>query len=112
MHNSKTGKTFNPNITDDQHQLLQFILCQYLPKNSEVWIFGSRATQSTKPYSDLDLFIKSQEKINETALTQCAFALEESYLPYKVDLLAWSQIKPALQKIIADGPHFILFTVK
>lgn len=111
MSNSSLDKILQPNITDQQLILVQSILCKFLPKNSEVWIFGSRATEKIKPFSDLDLFIKAPEKISDTLLTQCAFALEESDLPYKVDLLDWAQIKPAFQKIIMNRPHFILFTV-
>jgi hypothetical protein len=98
-------------MTNEHLALVQSILCSALPKTSEVWIFGSRATKTVKPFSDLDLFIKSSEEINNAVLAQCAFALEESNLPYKVDLLDWSKINQNFQNIISNNPHFILFTV-
>ncbi len=111
MNNSRTGKAQQPNMRDEHFALVQSILCRTLPKNSEIWIFGSRATEKIKPFSDLDLFIKSHEKISDETLTQCAFALEESNLPYKVDLLDWSKISQNFQNIILNSPHFILFVV-
>ena len=69
--------------------LLQF-LQQFLPEVG-VWAFGSRVKGSARATSDLDLVIFSNpgQKSQVFALQE---ALEESSLPFKVDLLVWDEI--------------------
>lgn len=109
MPNFKADKIPQPNMKADELALVRSILSTSLPKSSEIWIFGSRATQHIKPFSDLDLFIKSLHPISLSLLTQCAFLLEESGLPYSVDLLDWSKISAHFQETILNSPHFLLF---
>ena len=68
------------------------ILKQHIDLNKNVaYIFGSRATQSHRPDSDLDVLIMDTDIPGETvAFLQEAF--EESDLPYKVDLVLRSRI--------------------
>lgn len=77
-------------ISPAQHSLLLQLLQQFLPK-VPVWAFGSRVTASARTYSDLDLvlFAKPAQKPQVFALQE---ALEESNLPFKVDLLIWDEI--------------------
>ena len=99
-----------PNLTEEQSQLVQTILRNHIPKNSEVWVFGSRATPSCKPFSDLDLFLKSAESIDKKIGVECAFAFEESAFPYKVDLVDWEKISPSFREVINNNAHFLWFT--
>jgi predicted nucleotidyltransferase len=52
-----------------------------------VFIFGSRSRGSFKKYSDIDLFVESDSKINNKDLNKVKEYFEESKLPYKVDLV-------------------------
>jgi predicted nucleotidyltransferase len=77
-------------ITPDQKTLLLQYLQQFLP-DVGVWAFGSRTKGMARPTSDLDLvlFINPAQKSQVFALLE---ALEESNLPFKVDLLIWDEI--------------------
>jgi len=77
-------------ITQAQQALLLQLLQQYLP-NVGVWAFGSRVKGCARATSDLDLviFCSPEQKHRVFALQE---ALEESALPFKVDLLIWDEI--------------------
>jgi predicted nucleotidyltransferase len=80
--------------------LLQF-LQQFLP-NAGVWAFGSRVKGNARATSDLDLVIFSSpgQKSQVFALQE---ALEESSLPFRVDLLVWDEIPEAFKANIRQG---------
>lgn len=100
-----------PHLTKDQCVLIESILRHHLPKNTEIWVFGSRTTSHHKPFSDLDLFIKSVSSINKNSLTQCEYTLEASSFPYKVDLLDWSSVNKKFRQVIENNPHFLWFII-
>ncbi len=77
-------------ITPAQQTLLLQMVQQFLP-DVAVWAFGSRVKGNARTTSDLDLvvFAKSSQKPQVFALQE---ALEESNLPFKVDLLIWDDI--------------------
>lgn len=100
-----------PHLSDKQCNLVESLLRHHLPKNTEVWVFGSRTSSHHKPFSDLDLFIKSTSPINKISLIECESALEESSFPYKVDLMDWSCINEEFRQIIAINPHFLWLTI-
>lgn len=55
--------------------------------NAEVWIFGSRARHEHNPTSDIDILYKVTPPLRSALLGKISSALEESRLPYKVDLV-------------------------
>lgn len=77
-------------ITPEQQNVLLQLLQQFLP-NVGVWAFGSRVKGNARLTSDLDLvmFANPPQKPQVFALQE---ALEESNLPFKVDLLIWDEI--------------------
>ena len=77
-------------ITPGQQTLLMQLLQQFLP-NIGVWAFGSRVKGNARPTSDLDLvvFANPLQRSQVFALQE---ALEESNLPFRVDLLIWDEI--------------------
>jgi predicted nucleotidyltransferase len=77
-------------ITPAQQALLLQLVQQFLP-NVAVWAFGSRVKGNAQLTSDLDLVVFTQpsQKPQVFALQE---ALEESNLPFKVDLLIWDDI--------------------
>lgn len=65
------------------------------------YVFGSRAKKQARSLSDLDLCIK--EPISKSDLREIKSMLEDSDLPYKVDLVLWDEISPEFrQKIEKD----------
>ena len=84
-----------PPIVIQSHEWgeLSAILQKYLP-NHKVWAFGSRATGCrVKQYSDLDLAIEGEAM----TLLKAALldeALDESRLPFRVDVVELSHTTP------------------
>ena len=92
---------------DEKHLItIKTILKQFVPKSS-VWIFGSRVTHSAKSYSDLDLVIIGESRISQIIYYQIKDAMEESNLPFRVDVLDWHRISASFQKII-QKKHIVL----
>ena len=58
----------------------------------EVFAFGSRVNGHPKKFSDLDLMIKDRDSFSSEKLATLAEEFSLSDLPFKVDLLLWSEI--------------------
>lgn len=66
-----------------------------------VWAFGSRVKWTSRPDSDLDLvvFATPEQSRSVHALNE---ALEESSLPFRVDVLVWDAISAAFRNNIGN----------
>jgi uncharacterized protein len=83
-----------------QHiELAQTILSTHLPR-AQLQAFGSRTTGKAKPFSDLDLAVLDDARFSDSELATARYALEESALPIRVDLVRWSQLPSALRSVI------------
>ncbi len=70
-----------------------------LPKNTQVWAFGSRVKGANHDASDLDLVLTSAQK-DDFSLEHCfAFkeALQESNIPILIQVLSWWHIPQSFQ---------------
>jgi predicted nucleotidyltransferase len=63
-----------------------------------VFVFGSRAKKTAKPLSDLDLCLK--DNYDKSTIRKLQDAFEESDLPFKVDVVVWSELSDDFQKHI------------
>jgi uncharacterized protein len=86
-------------VTADHLRTVTRILAEHVPA-CEVWAFGSRVTGTAKVYSDLDLAVRGEGKLDGDALRRLKEAFEESELPFRVDVLDWHTISLAFQKVI------------
>ncbi|MDA2935675.1 nucleotidyltransferase domain-containing protein [Patescibacteria group bacterium AH-259-L05] len=76
------------------------IIFQFLdPKVHKVFIFGSRATGKAKKYSDYDIGIWSKKPIPSSTKILIEEALEESDLPYNVDIVDFSFVDKKFKDI-------------
>lgn len=83
---------------EDRHlALIQNILAKY---DYSFFAFGSRVKATHKRFSDLDLFFC--EHIPNKALMQLETELEESDLPFKVDIVNYNNCEADFQKIILN----------
>lgn len=85
-------------ITPNQKDLLQTLLCRYLPE-TVVWAYGSRVTGHSHPASDLDL-VAFASPLQSAAVSGLREALEESNLPFRVDLFVWEQVPESFRATI------------
>lgn len=92
-------------IKPDQRKILLDLLNDYLP-GVTVWVYGSRIRGTARPQSDLDLavFAAAEQKRSVAALKE---ALEESQLPFRVDLFVWDEI-PAQFRDNIQQAHVVL----
>jgi predicted nucleotidyltransferase len=93
-------------LTQTQLETVLSILEAYVP-DFEVRVFGSRYKGNAVKYSDLDLVLVGEKKLDFPALSKIHDAFEESDLPFRVDVLDWNVITPDFQKIIAGGYEII-----
>ena len=83
-------------LTASELQLVRQILATWVP-DRVVWVFGSRATGNAKKYSDLDLAILGETPLSLAQLADLAEAFSLSDLPFRVDLVDWSQANEAIK---------------
>ncbi len=88
-------------VRPDHWQIIRRILRRHVP-GYEVWAFGSRATRTAKPYSDLDLAIISDQPLPLALHAALADNFSESDLPWKVDIVDWATTGEAFRRIIED----------
>ena len=83
-----------------QHlETVRAILRRHLP-GREVWVFGSRATGTAKEYSDLDLVVIGDIPLDLGRLALLEHDLDESDLPFKVDVVDWATASESFRQII------------
>lgn len=89
-------------IEPNHLKIIKNVLQNYLPPNSTVWVFGSRAKNHAKKFSDLDLAIKAPKPLSMSLMAKLNLAFEESLLPYKVDIIDWLTINEAFRNNIIN----------
>ena len=87
-------------ISPGQRKELLGLIHRYLP-NVEVWAFGSRVKWTARSNSDLDL-VAFARSADAGRVSRLAEALEESSLPFRVDLLVWENIPENFQRNIQE----------
>lgn len=93
-------------IDENYLKKIQKIIFNFLdPKEIQAFIYGSRALGFAHRYSDIDIGIIGKKKIPANILSQIDEMLEESDLPYIVEVVDFSNVSKefknlALKKII------------
>jgi len=82
---------FVNNIPKESARAISAILKVHFP-HAQIWLFGSRATGKNRPGSDIDIAIDEGTPIDFSRLAQARDALEESTIPYKVDLVDYTTV--------------------
>ena len=86
-------------ISDAEWIIVRDILQKYVPGVS-VWAFGSRARQTHKPFSDLDIVVVADQPLALSTVAQLSEAFSESDLPWKVDVVDWASIGETFRRHI------------
>ena len=66
-------------------------------RGAEVFLFGSRAKNTNQEFSDIDIAIKCSN-LDFATLAKIRFDLEESNLPYKIDLVDYDDLNQEILK--------------
>jgi len=84
------------NLDDAQKQeVIRF--CKFFIPDAAVYIFGSRAKGTATPRSDLDIALESTNEIPYGKLMQLKDALNNSDLPFHIDVVNWQTIPPSFR---------------
>lgn len=72
----------------DAEEEIKKIIFKYLsPKEYKVFLFGSRAAGYARRFSDWDIGVLGRERIPFGLLAEIEGELEDSYIPYEVDVV-------------------------
>jgi len=67
-------------------------------------LFGSRARRDARAASDIDLAIRAKVRVPADLLAEARQALEDSSVPFRIDLLDYATASPELRRAIdRDG---------
>jgi len=82
------------------NEKIKKIIFQFLnPKEYQVFIFGSRVIGKAKKYSDYDIGIFGKKPVPWHILSAIEEALEESDLPYKIDVVDFHSVASNFKKV-------------
>ena len=86
--------------TEQAEEEIKEIIFRFLDKDEyKVFIFGSRANEQARKYSDYDIGISGSKPLPETTKFMIEEALEKSDLPYKIDIVDFSLVSPEFKKV-------------
>ncbi|HIP11183.1 MAG TPA: hypothetical protein EYG73_00555, partial [Arcobacter sp.] len=98
----------NFDVSTIEYKIIHEILTRQLNLDYKVWVFGSRVKNQVKYNSDLDLAIEYPNKLDIKLLRKIKRELEESKLPFKVDVLdlntATEEFKALIEKDMISFP--------
>ena len=93
-------------ITTEQRKTVLSLLEKHLP-NTTVWVYGSRVKWTTHTQSDLDMVVFATPEQNSQVF-DLREALEESNLPFRVDLFVWDDVPERFRKHIKQD--YVVFS--
>lgn len=88
-------------LEDAQRQLVREIVARTVP-GAQLWVFGSRATGRSRPFSDLDLLLTSPPRLTWGQRAALQDAFEASDLPFCVDIVEAASLAPAVAQRVAQ----------
>lgn len=89
-------------MTEQDKQKLIKIITKYLPQ-TQIYLFGSRARKDNSPRSDIDIAIDNKNKIDNLTLSNIREEIEESTIPFTVDIVDLNNISEDLKtQILKD----------
>ena len=91
-------------LNESEQAILRTVLRPHLADAYKAVIFGSRAMGNARRYSDVDLALIGDTPVPNLTMALLAEALEDSMLPYMVDVVDYRTASPRLQgEITAHG---------
>ena len=87
------------NLESEYLKMLKDILNKNIP-DFPVYLFGSRTTNTIKAFSDIDLIIMTNNNLPSDIVAQLTNEIDESNIPYKVDIVEWHLLSDSLKNSI------------
>jgi predicted nucleotidyltransferase len=79
------------------------IITSELGSNVGIFLFGSRSQNMNKTFSDFDIGIIDSMPIERHKIAKIREALEESTIPYKIDLVDFHSVSPTFKAIALES---------
>jgi predicted nucleotidyltransferase len=95
-------------ISDQQRKEITDILTSYKAVEKAI-LFGSRAIDTYKEASDVDIAIKGQNADWSLAMTIQDHLEEETYLPFFFDVVAYGSVES--EELRRHSPYFIILSL-
>jgi hypothetical protein len=77
-------------------------------QRARVYLFGSWASATQRRASDIDLAIEAEAKLPEAVLSRLREALEESHVPYRVDVVDLADVDASFRaRALREGQLWI-----
>jgi type I restriction enzyme S subunit len=86
-------------LLEESEKFIRQTLRKLLPNGSRIFLFGSRARGDASHSSDFDICIMSDEPIDSNLFAQIRAVFEESFVPFNVDLVDYSQTTEEFRSI-------------
>ena len=86
----------NPTRQRAIEQLRRMVLDALAGHDAEVWLFGSCARDAARQHSDIDIAILPQDQPPSGFFARLEADIDESTIPYDVDLVDLRRADPAL----------------
>jgi predicted nucleotidyltransferase len=92
-------------VIDEDTRWALDTVCQALnDKNTQVYLFGSRANNSSNTHSDIDIALLANVPISLFKLAELRDTFEQSHLLVSIDLVDLNQVDEAFKaKVLKDG---------
>lgn len=88
-------------ISQAHLEIVRKILAEHAPE-AEIRAFGSRVKGNAKEFSDLDIALVENARISFDRMRLLKEALQNSVLPFRVDVVDWNSISESFQAIVAE----------
>jgi len=88
-------------------ELLKRILREKAPE-CRARIFGSRVNGNSKKYSDIDIALSGDHKIDWRKMEEIKLAFSESHLPFLVDVVDWNDVSETFREKVNEKESFEL----
>ena len=83
-------------------EVRRIVLNRLSGRDATVVFFGSRASGSASVASDIDVAVLPRRPLPTGLLSRIREALEESHVPYRVDVVDLSSVDPAFRKRVLE----------
>ncbi len=98
----KTSHSFKRktnNLEEKSLKIVQKIVLKHAPQKTKIFLFGSRADNTYTHGSDIDIGFLGEKPIDRTLFSQIKEEIEDSIVPFKVDLVDFSLQSESFKKI-------------
>ncbi len=85
---------------EEEYKAKIIALLSALLPNAKIYLFGSRARKTHKPFSDIDLAVEETQKIPFEKIGELKSIMEATNIPYKIDIVDINAVSPEMRAAI------------